>query len=262
VNEPEAFRLDPKAFPLFTPELAKALVGNVDRFLRDALNSSAKLQQVTRGSVSLTDGALGSVYRDTVGKGFGIFTHPAFIASHSGPDSSRLVKRGLYFTKKALCLTLGQRPDGVSTTLPSDARLSERQRVESVTSPSGCKECHSLINPLGYMLEEFDAMGRFRTQDEAGRPIDASAQLNVLDMPLQSTDAATALPAIVASSRFKQCFVRQVFRFYLGRQETAEDYPVLRQLFFNFVEAEQQDLMVLLLGIAQSPQLVTRSETL
>jgi hypothetical protein len=112
------------------------------------------------------------------------------------------------------------------------------------------------------MLEEFDAMGRFRTQDEAGRPIDASAQLNVLDMPLQSTDAATALPAIVASSRFKQCFVRQVFRFYLGRQETAEDYPVLRQLFFNFVEAEQQDLMALLLGIAQSPQLVTRSETL
>ena len=62
----------------------------------------------------------------------GIFTQPAVIASHSGPTTTRLVKRGVFFTRKVMCLPLGAPPAGVDTTVPDDAGATERQRIESV----------------------------------------------------------------------------------------------------------------------------------
>ena len=70
-----------------------------------------------------------------------------------------------------------------------------------------------------------------------------------------------ALKGFTGSMRFKQCFVRQLFRFYTGRDETAADDPTLRQMFFGFANNDEQAVVPLLRALASSTSFSQRSET-
>ena len=72
------------------------------------------------------------------------------------------MKRGVFFTRKIMCLPLGAPPPGVDTTLPTTPGATERQRIESITQNQPCAGCHSFINPFGFMQESYDPIGRFR----------------------------------------------------------------------------------------------------
>jgi hypothetical protein len=190
----------------------------------------------------------------------GVFSQPAVLASHSGPTTSRLVKRGVFFTRKVMCLPLGQPPPGIDTTVPPTAGATERQRIENVTAQAACAGCHAFINPFGFMQENFDAIGRWRTTDE-GKPIDARITVDFLDEgKLTTTSAVEALKAFTRSLRFQQCFARQLFRFYTGRDETAGDDPLLRTMFFDFANGNQQDIIGMLHTLASAPTFSRRSE--
>jgi hypothetical protein len=190
----------------------------------------------------------------------GIFSQPAVIASHSGPTTTRLVKRGVFFTRKVMCLPLGVPPAGVDTTIPANVMSTERERIASVTAEARCTGCHAFINPFGFMQENYDAIGRFRTTDE-GAPIDPSINVSFLDEgPLSTSSPVDALRAITRSWRFQQCFARQLFRFYTGRDEAAGDDPVLRQMFFDFANNDEQDILRMLHTLASSSTFSRRSE--
>ncbi|HXK20431.1 MAG TPA: DUF1588 domain-containing protein, partial [Polyangiaceae bacterium] len=191
----------------------------------------------------------------------GIFSQPAVIASHSGPTTTRLVKRGVFFTRKVMCLPLGVPPADVNTTIPVDVTGTERERIQSVTAPARCAACHSFINPFGFMQENYDAMGRYRTSD-AGKPVDASISVDFLDEgPFSATTAVDALRGFTRSLRFQQCFTRQLFRFYAGRDEAPEDDPLLRQLFFEFAQNDAQSILGMLSQLAGAPSFSSRRET-
>ena len=112
--------------------------------------------------------------------------------------------------------------------------------------------CHAAINPFGFMQENFDAIGRWRTTDE-GAPIDASISVDFLDEgPLATSSPVDALRAFTRSWRFQQCFARQLFRFYTGRDEAAGDDPVLRQMFIEFADGDAQDIVGMLRTLANS----------
>jgi len=183
------------------------------------------------------------------------------ITSHSGPDTTRLVKRGVFFTRKVMCMPLGQPPQGVNTTIPSDATGTERQKVESVTRTGACPACHQVINPFGFMQENFDPLGRWRTTDN-GLPVDPSISVDFLDEgPFTAATPVDALKGFTSSLRFKQCFVRQMFRFYTGRDEIPSDDPVLREMFFGFANNDEQAIVKLLRVLATSSSFSQRSET-
>jgi hypothetical protein len=273
VKEPDEFALAPDVFPEFTPEVATAAVESTRAFLNLQLSAAApKLKDVTQSSQAFVSDTLTAIYGvkapakltltelDPTQR-FGIFTQPAVIASHSGPTTTRLVKRGVFFTRKVMCLPLGLPPPGVNTTLPMTKNVTERQRVESVTSSPGCQGCHAYINPFGFMQENYDAMGRWRTTDEK-LPIDASIKATFLDEgPLETRTPVDALKALTSSYRFQQCFARQVFRFYMGRDETAGDDPWLRQMFFGLADQNQQNIVDMLQTLARSESFSQRSET-
>jgi hypothetical protein len=190
----------------------------------------------------------------------GIFTQPAVIASHSGPTTTRLVKRGVFFTRKVMCLPLGVPPEDLDTSVPVDAGSTERERIENVTTPARCAGCHAFINPFGFMQENYDAIGRFRTED-GGRPIDASISVDFLDEgPLTASSGIEALRAFTRSLRFQQCFTRQMFRFYMGRDEQAGDDPLLRQLFFEFARDDGQSIVGMLRSLAGAASFSARVE--
>jgi len=273
VREPTEFTIAPTVFPEFTPALATAMVDEVKAFLNAQLSTAAPtLKDVTQSTQSFVSDALASIY-GTAKTGsttltaldptqrLGIFTLPGVITSHSGPDTTRLVKRGVFFTRKVMCMPLGQPPAGVNTAIPADAMGTERQKVESVTATGACPACHTVINPFGFMQENFDPLGRWRTKDN-GLPVDPSISVSFLDEgPFTASTPVEALKGFTNSLRFKQCFVRQMFRFYTGRDETAADDPLLRQMFFGFANNDAQAVVQLLRVLATSTSFSQRTET-
>ena len=273
VREPTEFTIAPTVFPEFTPALATAMVDEAKAFLNAQLSKAAPtLKDVTQSTQSFVSDALSSIYGVAAGgtstltsldpsQRLGIFTLPGVITSHSGPDTTRLVKRGVFFTRKVMCMPLGQPPQGVNTTIPSDATGTERQKVEAVTKTGACPACHQVINPFGFMQENFDPLGRWRTTDN-GLPVDASISVDFLDEgPFTASTPVDALKGFTKSLRFKQCFVRQMFRFYTGRDEVAADDPVLRDMFFGFANNDEQAIVKLLRVLATSSSFSQRSET-
>jgi hypothetical protein len=272
IKEPQDFDLSPSVYPEFTPAVAAAVVDDTRRFLAQQLGSELpKLRDVTETNDAFVSGpsaflyglgdapADGKVALDATER-LGIFSQPAVIASHSGPTSTRLVKRGVFFTRKVMCLPLGLPPAGVDTTIPATAMGTERQRIAGVTSAARCQGCHAFINPFGFMQENYDAMGRYRDRD-AGEPIDASISVDFLDEgPLTTSVPVDALRGFTRSLRFQQCFTRQLFRFYTGRDETPADDPLLRQLFFEFAQNQSQSILGMLSQLVSAPSYSSRTE--
>jgi hypothetical protein len=272
VREADEFTIDAQAFPEFTPEVARAAVEETRTFLARQLGSGTpKLRDVTESVQSVISDQIAFLYGMPRGSGsapanldasqrFGLFTLPAVIASHSVPTTTRLVKRGVFFTRKVMCLPLGSPPPDVNRTVPDTPNTTERQRIESLTANDRCLGCHGYINPFGFMQENYDPIGRWRTRDQ-GLPIDASFSVKFLDEgPFSASTPVEALKGFTRSLRFKQCFTRQLFRFYMGRDETAGDDPVLRQMFFEFANEDSQDLFHMLRTLAGSPAFSLRSE--
>jgi hypothetical protein len=109
------------------------------------------------------------------------------------------------------------------------------------------------------MQESYDAIGRYREQD-GEFPVNPAISVDFLDEgKLTATTSVEALRGLTRSLRFQQCFTRQLFRFYSGRDETAEDDPLLRQLFFDFASGEH-DIVRLLRGLAGSALFSSRKE--
>jgi hypothetical protein len=268
VRDADQFTIDPTAFPEFTPAVAQAAIDETKAFLTKQLSAAAPvLKDVTQSTASFVTQAVAPLYGvktppatlDPTQR-LGIFTQPAVIASHSGPTTTRLVKRGVFFVRKVMCMPLGNPPQGVDTSVPMNAGATERERIASVTAMAPCSACHGIINPFGFMLENYDAIGRWRTQD-AGHPVDPSINVTFLDEgPLNTTSPVDALKGFTGSARFKQCFARQMFRFYMGRDELATDDPLLRTMFFDFANNDSQAIVKVLQTLGNAPAFSQRTE--
>lgn len=273
VKEADDFDISSNVFPEFTSEVARAVVAETEGFLSRQLSSDVpRLKDLTEATQSMVGedaaflyGLSGSSGSELVeldpSQRLGIFTQPAVIASHSGPTTTRLVKRGVFFVRKVMCMELGNPPEGTDTTIPEDLDGTERQKVESVTANAPCSGCHALINPFGFIQENFDAIGRFRTEDENGEPIDARISVGFLDEgEFETSSPVEALKRFTQSYRFQQCFARQLFRFYTGRKESVGDYPTLRRMFFDFADDGKQEIVGMLHTLTNSGNFSRRTE--
>jgi hypothetical protein len=272
VKEPDEFTIATSVFPEFTPDVAAAIVNETKSFLERQLSAAVpRMKDLTESTQSVVSNAEAFLYGISApaapavvdldpAKRLGIFTQPGVLASHSGPTTTRLVKRGVFFVRKVMCMPLGSPPPDVNTTIPPTAMGTERQKVETVTAAARCQGCHGVINPFGFMQENFDAIGRWRTTDQ-GMPVNASITANFLDEgPLATSTPVDALRGFTRSLRFQQCFARQLFRFYEGRDEASGDDPVLRQMFFDFANNEKQEIVGMLRTLASSTSFSRRSE--
>jgi hypothetical protein len=247
------------------------MVDEAERFLARHLEvSSPSLLGLMSGSESYVSGPIAFLYdlpssaadswvTHDPAERYGIFTMPAFLASHSGPVDSRLLHRGVHFTRKVMCVSLGAPPPNAPLAVPEMEGATARESVEAITTGGTCAGCHNYINPFGFALESFDALGRYRTVDENGLPIDPSIDHAFLGSSGVHTDTAVeALQAFTSSPRFQQCFTRQMFRFYVGRDEQSGDDPLLRRMFFQFAVEGRQDILASLRTLAGSPELARR----
>jgi hypothetical protein len=197
----------------------------------------------------------------------GILMHPAIMATFGTETGSHPIKRGVFVWDQVVCQELGDPPPNVPAFPPVPANSSVRQAYETFTSPVQCQVCHQRINPVGFLFESYDTIGRYRTIDDNGQPVNSAvtvvkatdttgaddAKLNV------ATPNAVQFAANLASdpSVTTQCLVTQLYRYSLRRITNAADKPTIGALAADYTTNEQ-NMSKLINGLAQTQGFLNR----
>lgn len=163
------------------------------------------------------------------GERLGILTHPTWLISHSDAMDNHAIRRGKWIRERLLGGGIPDVPITVDAMLPDAPQRTLRERMQ-VTRATYCWTCHQKMDPLGLPFESFNHAGLYRTT-ELDRPVDTSgAVINSGDPNLDGpvADAFELINRLAASDRAEQVFVRHAFRFWMGRNETLNDAPVLQ----------------------------------
>lgn len=161
----------------------------------------------------------------------GLLTRALFLST--GTANTRPIMKGVFIRKNILCNDIPPPPPGANAKPPVlGPDMTTRQSVEAITEVSGtvCAGCHaSLINPLGFATEGFDALGRFRTaqllfdadgNQTGSKPVDVTSVPQVTpgdQTPISSP--ADLMSLITGSGQVEACLARNFFRFTYGRWE-------------------------------------------
>ncbi len=217
---------DQAAFPDFTPELAADLRVSLELLLAQALDAdNADFQRLLLTDTIFMNGRMAKFYGVDLPEGApfqevkfepdkraGIISHPFILSGLAYMQSSSPIHRGVFMSRGILGRGVKPPPTAVAPTAPNLAPdLTTRERVTIQTSPEVCANCHGLINSLGFALENFDAVGRYR-EVEKQRAIDATGQYLQRNGEFVRFAGARELAAFVArSDETQRSFARQLF---------------------------------------------------
>jgi hypothetical protein len=161
----------------------------------------------------------------------GLLGQGSFLTLTSAPNRTSPVKRGQWVLNNLLGTPAPQPPANVETNLeetaPAGAATTMRERLEQHQSNPSCAMCHSLIDPLGFSLENFDSIGAWR-DTEAGRTVDAHGSF----IDGSTLDGIAGLRSFVLERRelFVAAFTERLLTYALGRTLEPYDMPVVRAI--------------------------------
>ena len=171
---------DAKRFAGFDPQVVADLRTSLDQFVGDIVwGKSPEFKRLLSGDEIPLNGRLAKLYGAELpadakftavkldpGQRSGVLTHPYILANFAYTSESSPIHRGVFLTRGVLGLSLRPPPEAVAPLLADlHPSLNTRERVSLQTKAQNCMTCHGIINPLGFTLEKFDAIGRYRTQD-------------------------------------------------------------------------------------------------
>ncbi|MES1178251.1 MAG: DUF1588 domain-containing protein [Myxococcales bacterium] len=222
----------PALFPSFNPALQSSMLQATQLFIKNiVLAPGADVRSFFDSDQTFVDANLAPIYGVSVpASGFaqiklaadsgraGILGQAAVLAGHSQPDHNSPTRRGVFISGTFLCLTPPQPPDGVITILPVDPSLTARQLMEKHRNSPSCNACHALFDPLGFGLEHFDSIGKYRAT-EGGLAIDSTGTLDGV-----AFDGAAQLGAAFRqSTRARSCMVSNFYRSANGVEDATAD---------------------------------------
>jgi hypothetical protein len=160
----------------------------------------------------------------------GLLTRAAMVAT--GSANTRPIMKGVFIRRALLCDKLNPPPANVMATEPvPTVDATSREVVEALTANGVCPSCHvAQINPLGFATENFDALGRVRTEemlvDALTGTVTGSKPLNTVAIPQvtpgdsrEVADGLQLASVMLESGKPQACFARVYFRFTFGRTE-------------------------------------------
>ena len=216
----------PDQFPDFNSTLATDLRASIELFIDELIASdTSDFRQLILSDSLYLNGRLAKFYGATLPEdaGFqrvsfepdqraGVLSHPYLMADFAYRGASSPIHRGIFIARSVLGRTLRPPPEAVAPIAPQLAPdLTTRDRVAMQTKAESCQSCHAMINPLGFTLEHFDAVGRFR-QEENGKPIVATGSYRTRQGDTVPFNGVREMAAYLASSpETHSAFVEQLF---------------------------------------------------
>jgi hypothetical protein len=169
------------------------------------------------------------------GERAGALTHPYLLAGFAYTQESSPIHRGVFIARSVLGRFLRPPPEAVAPLAPNlHPDLTTRERVILQTKANACSTCHNMINPLGFTLEKFDAVGRYRSE-EKGKPVDASGSYVTRGGEQVNFGGVRELASFLAASdETHAAFVEQLFQYFVKQPIRAygpEEHGRLKQSF-------------------------------
>ena len=182
----------------------------------------------------------------------GLLGQGSILTVTSYPDRTSPVVRGKWILENLLGTPPPPPVPNVPPLRPTNETgtvLSMRQRMEQHRANPVCASCHSLMDPLGLSLENFDAVGRWRTLGESSLPIDATG---ALPDGTKFAGAAGLREALLGSNRFVATLTEKMMTYGLGRGVEYYDAPAIRAILRDAAKDDYR-MSSLITGIVQSP---------
>lgn len=173
----------------------------------------------------------------------GLLTLPGFLTAKSRPDHASVVGRGLAVNAAFLCAQNPVFPedlaDQIEAVNASQSGMTEREKAESRGSTQPCAGCHVGFDAYGVALENFDIIGRFRTADDQGRPIDASVTLPPNAGGAAVPNAVEMAKALAQSEAFSVCMTKNLITFALAEGGGDTESCATRAVAERFAESDR-----------------------
>jgi hypothetical protein len=182
-----------------------------------------------------------------------LLTQGSFMGNFAHGSEPSPVLRGKFILTQLGCSPPDPPPDDIDTSLPAaDPTKSARQQLVELTGKGICAGCHALLNPPGFAFEHFDGLGRYRTIDDRGLPVDASSSVEGPgDLAGDFTRHEDFLLALANSETVRSCLASKWFIYAHGRVPEDEDACSLTASTTNFQSTG--NVRELILSIAESP---------
>jgi hypothetical protein len=278
---------DRKSFPMYTPELAVSMTEETRRLVADLVWNNRDFTEFFSAEYSYLNAGLASLYGTPVpprdfdkvplppaSERAGILGQAVFLALTSTPADTSPTARGLFVREQFLCQDVPQPPPGVSANLPplsKEKPQTNRERLSMHLSSESCSSCHSLIDPIGFGMEKFDAIGQRREKltlrfeaTEHGKKGETPTKLE-LDLDTSGEIAGLANSRftspreigriLAASVQCQECVAKQFFRYAMGRREGTSDRPAMERIYQDFKDSKFrfQELIVSVMKWTEFP---------
>lgn len=160
----------------------------------------------------------------------GVFTRAGFLAAYSLFNRPSPILRGAFIQKEVLCTTIAPPPPGVEGTPLPTTGATNRERVDQQTAGAECATCHhTVINPTGYTLENYDAIGAYQP-NEAGMPVNATADVIIDGKTVSVNGPVDLMNKVAASAQAQSCYAQKWVESAYQRVLTPQDVCTVQNL--------------------------------
>ena len=252
LNELDGQMFDPKIFPDMTPALRTAMMNEARLFFGSIVSENQNVVRFVDSDYTFLNEPLAKVYGleqsvlgakmrrvklTNVNRG-GILGMPATLAATSFPNRTSPVRRGVWVLEQVLGERVPPPPPDIPELEEQDhkevGRLTLRQRTELHQTEATCANCHKVLDPIGFGLENFDAIGRWREKNDEGVVIDSAGKLP--SGKYFSTPAELKGLLAEREGDLARNLTERLMAFALGRQLEGYDDVVIDQLMVKIAE--------------------------
>ncbi|WP_164104128.1 DUF1588 domain-containing protein [Candidatus Laterigemmans baculatus] len=247
---------DANLYADFGPELVSDLRASLDAFLDEVVWSEASdYRQFFQADWTFTTDRLAAFYGDTwrpaeaegprlrrsvpdSERRMGVLSHPYLMSVLAYHDTTSPIHRGVFLTRHVLGRVIRPPSEAFSPLAPDlHPDLTTRQRVALQTSPDSCQACHTRINGLGFALENFDAVGRYRSS-EREQPIDSSGSYITRSGELVEFETPRELADLLATHEDShRAFVIRTFQHFVKQPPAAYGPETVERLVEKFQQS-------------------------
>lgn len=238
LKEADAMGKSPERFPGVDAVVLADLRKSLDLFIDHVVwDTDSDFRQLLSADYLFLNERLAKIYgKDVKGDVFqkvgfeggsrsGIITHPYMLTALAYYDNTSPIHRGVFLTRNVVGRQLKMPPEAIEfKDSDFDPSLTMREKVTDLTKSTSCMACHSSINPLGFSLESFDAIGRWRDQDN-GKPINTVSDfIDDSGETITLGNAADVANFAIGSESARQSFIRHLFH-HIVKQPVAANRP-------------------------------------
>ena len=256
---------DPTLFPTFTPTLRAAMQTELEMRVEDmVLNTRGDFLSLLDSKTTFVNDELATHYGlPTVGNSTfrkvdipadspraGILGSGAILAGLALPERTAPTRRGKFIRETLLCQAIPPPPSNAVAQLPptTDATQTMRNRLSVHRAAASCAACHALTDPLGFGLENFDAVGKYRTL-ENGHPVDATGDLNGAKF-----DGLAQMGTVLRNAPVSgPCLVSKLYMNAQSRDAVEGDATILDKLATDFAASGNKADQLLLSLVSSEP---------